>query len=105
MGDARRRGSLALKTPRNLTPRTQRQQVSAPQRQCLMAQAGQCRLSFVTLGKENQWMCARHWALVPEDVRQQLQADFATATAAFQVWQQSQEAAVAVVRKVIGAID
>jgi hypothetical protein len=104
MGDARRR-SLALSTPRNLATRTPRQQVGAPQRQCLMAQAGQCRLSFVTLGKDGQFMCAKHWALVPEDVKQKLQADFSTATAALQSWQQSQVDAIAVVRKVTGAID
>jgi hypothetical protein len=104
MGDARRR-SLALSTPRNLTTRTTRTPVGAPQRQCLMAQAGQCRLSFVTLGKENQWMCAKHWALIPEDVRQKLQADFTAATTALQAWQQSQADAIVVVQKVTGAID
>jgi hypothetical protein len=106
MGDARRR-SLAVTTPSNLRARTA-PPVSQPrieQRTCLMSMAGQCRVQFIVAGSEGRFMCHRHWALVPEDIRQQLLAQFKETTEAFKAWQQCQQDAVTAVRKASGTID
>lgn len=104
MGDARRR-SLALQTPRNLRTQTAPQRTPVEQRTCLMSQAGQCRVSFMVAGSEGRFMCHRHWALVPEELRQKLAADFATTRAAFEAWQALQREVVTHVRKANGTID
>jgi ABC-type enterobactin transport system permease subunit len=79
--------------------------MGTPQRECLMGQAGRCRLSFVTLGKEGQFMCAKHWALVPEELKQKLQAEWAATSAQYQAWQQVQADAITAVSKATGSID
>lgn len=100
MGDAKRRRSLGLQTPRNIRRAQDRPAVQLGQRQCLMANVGHCRLSFPLLGNEGRFMCARHWALVPEDVRQNLRDEFAAANKALEAWNKAGESATSAVLSV-----